>query len=173
MHDAPLTRVTGSSDSVPTEASGPYRDVVLGVDIREDCDAVIAFAFDAAARRAAGLRVVHGWTTPLVYTQYAAVDAGQAVAQALSDLLMPWRQKFPSVNVVEQALFGGASQQLVHASQDAELVVVGRRSTTGRAQVISDRSPTRSCITRPRPSLSSRTGEQQGGTRVRGRPVDQ
>lgn len=87
MHDAPLTRVTGSSDSVPTEASGPYRDVVLGVDIREDCDAVIAFAFDAAARRAAGLRVVHGWTTPLVYTQYAAVDAGQAVAQALSDLL--------------------------------------------------------------------------------------
>ena len=115
------------ADSTAADASGPYRDVVLGVDIRQDCDAVIAFAFDAAARRAATLRVEHTWTMPLVYTKFAAVDSGEEVAQLLSDMLLPWRQKFPSVNVVEQPLFGGASQQLVYASADAELMVVGRR----------------------------------------------
>ncbi|HET6358060.1 universal stress protein [Streptomyces sp.] len=116
-------RTSTPSDSAPAE----YRDVVLGVDIRQDCDAVMAFAFDAAARRAARLRVVHGWKMPMIYTQFAAVDAGQQIAQGLSDMLMPWRQKFPSVKVVEQAVFGGASQQLVYESADAELVVVGRR----------------------------------------------
>ncbi|WP_309239122.1 universal stress protein [Streptomyces lunaelactis] len=120
-------RAGAPSDSVPAEASGAYRDVVLGVDMRQGCDAVIAFAFDAAARRAATLRVVHGWKIPPVYTKYAAVDAGEEIARALSDMLMPWRQKFPSVNVVEQAVFGGASQQLVYESAGAELVVVGRR----------------------------------------------
>ncbi|WP_405810877.1 universal stress protein [Streptomyces sp. NBC_00210] len=120
-------RVDVQADSTGADASGPYRDVVLGVDIRQDCDSVIAFAFDAAARRAATLRVEHTWTMPLVYTKFAAVDSGEEVAQLLSDMLLPWRQKFPSVNVVEQPLFGGASQQLVYASADAELMVVGRR----------------------------------------------
>ncbi|MFF3455242.1 universal stress protein [Streptomyces sp. NPDC002730] len=120
-------RAGAPSDSAPAEASGEYRDVVLGVDIRQDCDAVMAFAFDAAARRAASLRVVHGWTMPPVCTHYAAVDAGEEIAQALSDMLMPWRQKFPAVNVVEQAQFGRASRQLVYESADAELVVIGRR----------------------------------------------
>ncbi|WP_405996905.1 universal stress protein [Streptomyces sp. NBC_00829] len=116
-----------SSGPGPAGGFDQYRDIVLGVDIRKDCDAVIAFAFDAAARRATTLRVFSSWAMPLVYTHYAAVDVGQENAAGLSAMLLPWRQKFPSVNVVEQALFGGAAQQLVYASEDAELVVVGRR----------------------------------------------
>ncbi|NUK04147.1 universal stress protein [Streptomyces lunaelactis] len=115
------------SDSPAAGAPGPYLDVVVGVDLQQACDAVISFAFDAAARRACTIRVVHGWTPPLVYTRIAAVESGEQYAQALSDMLIPWRQKFPSVRVVEDAVFGAAAQQLVWASADAELVVVGRR----------------------------------------------
>ncbi|KOV62213.1 stress-inducible protein [Streptomyces sp. NRRL WC-3618] len=89
--------------------STPYRDVVLGLDIEDPGDAVIEFAFEAARRRAAGLRVIHGWNP------------------GLTDLLRPWKDKFPDVEVTAQAVVGGAGRHLVHASRDAALVVVGRK----------------------------------------------
>ncbi|WP_328724523.1 universal stress protein [Streptomyces sp. NBC_00259] len=49
------------------------------------------------------------------------------VGRALADLLMPWRQKFPSVDVVERALVGAPGEQLTYCTTDADLVVVGRR----------------------------------------------
>ncbi|MFE7278625.1 universal stress protein [Streptomyces sp. NPDC057623] len=43
-------------------AGTPYRDAVLGLHLREHADGmVLELAFDAAARRATRLRVVHGW----------------------------------------------------------------------------------------------------------------
>ena len=111
-----------------------YRDVVLGVDLEEPADAVIEFAFEAAARRAAGLRVVHGWNPAAVYGYGAALDAGLGAEMAeetrhrLTDVLRPWKDKFPGVEVWEQAVIGGAGRHLVHASRDAALVVVGRKT---------------------------------------------
>ncbi|MFF7645831.1 universal stress protein [Streptomyces canus] len=112
----------------------PYRDVVLGLDLRDPHDTVTGFAFDAAARRAAGLRVVHGWNPP------ALVDHGafDAIVQteligsmrgALDEVLAPWRQKYPGVEVTAQAVIGKAGSHLVEASRDASLVVVGRAAS--------------------------------------------
>ncbi|MDX3241360.1 universal stress protein [Streptomyces sp. ME18-1-4] len=110
-----------------------YRDVVVGLDLDSPADAVVEFAFEAARRRAAGLRVVHGWNPAAVYGYGAALDAGlgadlaEEARKGLSDALRPWRDKFPGVEVREQSVIGGAGRHLVHASRDAALVVVGRK----------------------------------------------
>ncbi|GAA3771812.1 universal stress protein [Streptomyces coacervatus] len=115
-----------------TSTTTPYRDVLLGLDLDNPGDAVIGFAFDAARRRASGLRVVHGWSLPASYGYGAAMDVGlneelaEQVRHALTDVLRPWRDKFPGVEVRAQAVIGGAGRHLVHASRDASLVVVGR-----------------------------------------------
>ncbi|MEU4498541.1 universal stress protein [Streptomyces sp. NPDC023998] len=124
---------TRSGGAEQTEAASGYRDVVVGLDIYQSCDKLLAFAFDEAARRGCTLRAVHGWTLPLVFSYAPMLDpgiqleVGRQVEQALSDMLLPWRQKFPSVQVVERALIGSPAQQLVYSAADADLVVVGRR----------------------------------------------
>ncbi|MFI2368016.1 universal stress protein [Streptomyces sp. NPDC018833] len=113
---------------------GQYLDVVLGLDLTRPCDELLAYAFEAAAARAATLRVVHGWNAPLaVGYAPAAVDPCHGVAMglreasALTDALRPWRGKFPDVEVTEQCVVGRAADHLVDASEDASLLVTGRR----------------------------------------------
>jgi nucleotide-binding universal stress UspA family protein len=129
----------GEDEHVP-DATGapspitPYRDIVLGLDLEHPDDTVIGFAFDAAQRRAAGLRVVHGWSLPASYGYGAAMDVGlneelgEQVRHRLTEVLRPWKDKFPGVEVHAQAVVGSAGRHLVHASRDAALVVVGRKS---------------------------------------------
>ncbi len=114
-------------------AATPYRDVVLGLHLGGETDgAVLEFAFDAAARRAARLRAVHGWSTA------SALRAGRQDAQLrdeaarrarriLAETLDPWREKFPGVEVTEESVIGRAGAHLADASRDASLVVLGRR----------------------------------------------
>ncbi|WP_327319559.1 universal stress protein [Streptomyces sp. NBC_01235] len=111
----------------------PYRDVVLGLDVENPADAVVEFAFEAARRRAAGLRVVHGWNPAAVYGHATVLEPdleaelAEEARHGLSDFLRPWKDKFPGVEVREQGVIGGAGRHLVHASRDASLVVVGRK----------------------------------------------
>ncbi|MGX1372557.1 nucleotide-binding universal stress UspA family protein [Streptomyces canus] len=108
------------------------RDVVLGLDLDKPDDAVIDFAFDAAARRGARLRVVHGWTVPPYYYGGDLMpelddDMNGRVRRELAEVLRPWQEKFPAVEVITQTTVGGAGPHLIEASHDAALVVVGRR----------------------------------------------
>lgn len=108
---------------------------MLGLDLHAPHDTVLGFAFDAALRRAAALRVIHGWNLPgypppisgTPGTRPEGVPAGQT-RQRLTDSLRPWREKFPGVEVTEEAVIGRAGSHLVDASRDASLVVVGRRN---------------------------------------------
>ncbi len=117
---------------IPSAAT-PYRPVVLGLDIDHADDSLIEFAFEEAARRGTALGVVHGWKLPpsYAYGLSAGIDLqdeiGRQKTARLSDLLRPWQQKHPAVEVIEQSRPGSASVHLVHAALDASLVVVGRR----------------------------------------------
>lgn len=122
-------------DSAGTpSAATPYRPVVLGLDIDAPDDALLAFAFEEAARRGTALRAVHAWSLPPYYVYGLAVDPalhGELAAQVAAELteaLRPWRHKYPSVEVTEDCVAGSASVRLVDASQKASLVVVGRRT---------------------------------------------
>ncbi len=113
----------------------PSADVVLGLDLRHPADPLIAFAFDAAARRSARLRVVYGWSpAPYARGEGAHGPGGGAdwVHQELTGALHGWQQQFPSVEVDEQAVAGKPAAHLVEASHDAALLVVGRRSRRSR-----------------------------------------
>ncbi|MGW3248915.1 universal stress protein [Streptomyces sp. NPDC001070] len=114
-------------------ATTPYRDVVLGLDLDQPHDDLLAFAFDAAARRAARLRVIHGWTLPpnVHGTGTVLPDLIKAATTerdtALREALRPWQLKYPEVDVHAHQAIGRAADHLVDASAEAGLLVVGRR----------------------------------------------
>ncbi|WP_033309929.1 universal stress protein [Streptomyces iakyrus] len=117
---------------IPSAATS-YRPVVLGLDTDHPDPSVIEFAFEAAARRATVLRVLHGWERPSYYSyggaaelwQYDELAQGQAIA--LTEALRLWREKYPAVEVAEVSRLAHAADQLIQASREASLVVVGRR----------------------------------------------
>ncbi|MFG3203814.1 universal stress protein [Streptomyces sp. NPDC048192] len=117
---------------IPSTAAA-FRPVVLGLDAAGPDDTLIGFAFEAAARRAVPLRVVHAWNPPPYYAYGMALEPAveremaRGDAVVLSEVLRPWRQKYPDVEVVEQSRYGSPSLLLVDASREASLVVVGRR----------------------------------------------
>ncbi|MER5436679.1 universal stress protein [Streptomyces sp. NPDC002588] len=117
---------------VPSAAT-PFLPVVLGLDVEHPDDTLIEFAFAAALLRETSLRVVHGWNPPPYYAYgtpanpalHEALALGDA--EALAEVLRPWRQKYPDVDVVEVSRYGSAAVHLVEAAREASLVVVGRR----------------------------------------------
>ncbi|MGW7459450.1 universal stress protein [Streptomyces sp. NPDC054797] len=125
-----LVRPTDDGDGPSDE--GAYRDIVVGVDIHQACDKVIAFAFAEALRRDCALRAIHCWKLPPVFGYASFLDpetereVGRSVTRMLDDMLLPWRHKFPTVRVTSKAFTGSPGRQLVQAAASADLVVVGR-----------------------------------------------
>ncbi|MEU1192949.1 universal stress protein [Streptomyces sp. NPDC005859] len=119
-------------EGVPSAAT-PFLPVVLGLDVEHPDETLIEFAFDTAKRRATSLRVVHGWNPPPYYAYGTPADPAlhEALAlgdaEALAEVLRPWRTKFPDVEVVEESRYGSAAVHVVDAAREASLVVVGRR----------------------------------------------
>ncbi|GAA3842095.1 universal stress protein [Streptomyces phyllanthi] len=117
---------------IPSAAT-PYRPVVLGLDIDNPHDAVIEFAFDAAALRNTSVRVIHGWNPPPYYAYGLPADLElhdqltREQTTALTEVLRPWREKYPAVEVVQESRWGRAADFLADAAREASLVVVGRR----------------------------------------------
>ena len=113
----------------------PCRPVALGLDLSRPCDEVIRFAFDAAAVRAAPLQVIHGWSPPAFFAHGGGAERnrqGEMAAQEAEEMrtaLLPWRERYPGVEVLEQSLIGNSAQHLVEAGATAGLVVIGRHST--------------------------------------------
>ncbi|MDI3406873.1 universal stress protein [Streptomyces cavernicola] len=125
--ERPVVLVRASEES----ASG---DVVVGVDTAHPAEALLEFAFDAAARRETRLRVVHNWSLTREYfgregalTQSAKDRIDEELMVRLGDLLHPWHQKHPGVAVTGEAVVGKPGSFLVEESRNAALVVVGRK----------------------------------------------
>ncbi len=113
-----------------------YRDVVLGLDLGDPCDDVLAFGFEAAQLRGARLHVVHAWQPPsplgLGPGEIGLAEGPQQAEEWLgfmTAVLQVWREKFPEVEVVETVTAGRARSALVRAASGASLLVVGRRVT--------------------------------------------
>ncbi|MFC8835884.1 universal stress protein [Streptomyces griseoincarnatus] len=128
---APVVLVRAATSA---KAAGP---VVVGVDTDKPNGTVLAFAFEEAARRGAALKAVHGWTVPPYYAYVLpaypalAAELGEEQSDALTEVLRPWREKFPDVEVAEESRAGSAAVRIVDAARDASLVVVGRRIRRG------------------------------------------
>ncbi|GAA5077782.1 nucleotide-binding universal stress UspA family protein [Thermocatellispora tengchongensis] len=116
--------------------STPPRDeVVVGVDGSEAGAAAIGFAFAEASRRGAGLRAVHAWNSLAPGSgldPVPAVPQDGAERRLLAEALSGWRERYPDVEVTEQADRGHPVDVLRKASAGADLIVVGTR---GRGEV--------------------------------------
>jgi nucleotide-binding universal stress UspA family protein len=117
---------------IPSAATG-FRPVVLGLDTGSPDETVIAFAFEEARRREAPLTVLRVWNLPSSYAYSMAAgfdpreELAQVQAEVLTEALLPWREKYPDVEVTEASRLGSPAGHLVDAARDASLVVVGRR----------------------------------------------
>ncbi|MFJ7591336.1 universal stress protein [Streptomyces sp. NPDC097617] len=130
----PVVMVRAIEDAVPhPDGRHAARELLVGLDISRPCDALLAFAFEEAARRACALHVLHTWSLPPLVGYGAAYDPRvhaqlEMSAQAsLGDALGPWRDKYPDVGVISRASVGHAATSLVERSSEAGLIVVGRR----------------------------------------------
>ncbi|MFJ5674694.1 universal stress protein [Streptomyces sp. NPDC093097] len=126
----------GTEQGLDGEAVRPsVRQVTLGVDASSDEPAALGFAFAEAARRGARLRVVSGYTWPILPPpafEYAALyestqeEYEDALGVQLVDVLAPHRERHPEVEVALQVRAEDAAGQLVAASAQSDLVVVAR-----------------------------------------------
>lgn len=127
---------SGAGPAGPGTAGAPDGDVVVGLDLARPGDRVLEFAFDAAARRAAGLLVVHSRNRPTVYGEELAAGLdidldGELAAQEADDfdhVLRPWQEKFPAVTMTGQAVVGTPARHLIEAAATARLLVIGRHT---------------------------------------------
>ena len=118
-----------------------HNRIIAAVDIDTDCDTILAFAFEEASRRGAGLTVTHVWDEPWIVA-YGQQDPGIAddVARIererddrLTALVQTAQAKQPDVHAFHQLAIGSASGLLVEASHRADLLVTGaRRHGEGR-----------------------------------------
>lgn len=127
----PVVFVRAVEEGNTTDAE---EEVVLGIDLGQPCDSLIAFAFEEAHARGSMLRAVHVWDENKLYG-YAAPGLDARLANELraeqghqlSLVLAPWRAKFPEVGVEERIAEGPVTQRLTREGRGKGLLVVGRR----------------------------------------------
>ncbi|MGW7386332.1 universal stress protein [Streptomyces sp. NPDC054794] len=132
----PVVVVPRPGREVHGEAPGePGPRVVVGVDVDSPDEATLAFAAAEAALRGARLQVIAAYRWPVTglaapaevipppIDQNAVETETRALAEGFLD---PHRARHPDVRCEAHALPGDAAGNLVAASRDAELVVVGR-----------------------------------------------
>ncbi|MEU1288645.1 universal stress protein [Kitasatospora sp. NPDC005856] len=119
---------------IRADGDEPDGAVTVGLDLAHPADAVLAFAFEAAALRSAPLRVIHVWSPPAgsEYMSYGAIGGLEREVSAVEDsglarALEPWRTRYPEVEVTTELIRGKPSVDLVDATATARLLVVGRR----------------------------------------------
>jgi len=113
------------------ESAVPHHEIVVGLSGRAQSEA-LSFAFEEAELRRARLHAVHAWPALLPEPAGAARrerDCGgtsSRVARWLAELLGPWRQKYPGVEVTVDIVHAVPGHVLVSMSARAGLIVLGR-----------------------------------------------
>ncbi len=117
------------------ESMVAHQQIVVGVrDL--DQPSALSFAFEEALLRRARLHVVYAWqlflpTMRLTETERPGADAESVTAEAarwLTALIGTWRDKYPEVEVAEDAVHASPSRIMIAASARADLLVLGRNS---------------------------------------------
>jgi nucleotide-binding universal stress UspA family protein len=123
----------GMHDEAPSPAPGVAGDVVVALKLHGPCDDLLEFAFTTAAARGMPLRAAHGQPVPLHAYAPWGVDHGvteeirQDAQDHLSQVLRPWRERFPGVEVTHSILLESPARTVVRTAGGAGLLAVGRR----------------------------------------------
>lgn len=108
--------------------------VVAGVKHPDHAEAVLSEAFAIARERGSRLVVLRAWRLPIAYDDLLATDPStladweHRAERELEEVLAPWRASHPEVEVEVRCVHDQATHALVVASEDADELVVVRRS---------------------------------------------
>ncbi|MEU6379857.1 universal stress protein [Streptomyces sp. NPDC046909] len=117
----------------PSPIEGMAAGVVVALKLHGPCDDLLAFAFGTAVARGVPLRAVHGRSVPVHAHVPWGVDHDiteeitRDAQKSLSQVLRPWREKFPGVVVDDGVGLESPARAVVRAAAGAGLLVVGRR----------------------------------------------
>ncbi|NKQ53920.1 universal stress protein [Amycolatopsis sp. K13G38] len=125
---------------VEQAASAP---VVMGIDGGPYSTAVIAAAFEEAARRDVRLIAVHSWSDADLERfagparpYFGWEPVAEAERRLLAENLVGWQEKYPDVAVDRVAVRDRPRHLLLEWSKKAQLVVVGKRGRGGFAGLL-------------------------------------
>lgn len=104
----------------PEEITGP---IMVAIDTRSPAEGPLRFAFTEASRTRKELHVLH------VIPEADMFFRSQSHKLAVSEVLAGWSEEFPDVAVRHRFFFDEADDGCVRASEEASLLVVGRRKT--------------------------------------------
>ncbi|MBO1413084.1 universal stress protein [Streptomyces sp. FH025] len=112
-----------------------HRRILVGTDGSEHSAAAMEFAFEEASLRNDRVHALHAWSMPATPE---SSEAGPSVEEAEADhrrqldaQLAPLRQRYPGVETETTLVRGRAVDELVRASDRADLAVVGSRGKGG------------------------------------------
>ena len=114
--------------------------VVVGVDGSPTSEAAIDFAFEEAAVRGAPLVTVHAWSDPrptlsdISPTDFTRLEESERMQ--LAEHLVPWRERYPDVEVISVVAHGKPTPALLNHGRQAQLLVVGSRGRGGFAGMV-------------------------------------
>jgi hypothetical protein len=114
-------------------ATSPTRKpIVTGIDHDRDTQVAITAAFEFANRLDLGIIAVHAWTRPQISgddaqpSTIASRRFENDARQHLSNMLAPWRDLYPNIDVSEVVDHTAPGTALLRRAQGAQLVVIGR-----------------------------------------------
>ncbi|TNY35912.1 universal stress protein [Thermomonospora catenispora] len=114
------------------EADASHGEVVVGIDPTVEGEAVLEYAFEAAALRRARLRAVHGWRPPArIVDELDADRTDESLREAVEQAAAPLRERHPEVETAVDIVRDHPVHALTLASQGADLVVVGSHDRRG------------------------------------------
>jgi nucleotide-binding universal stress UspA family protein len=124
----PIAVIPETDDDSPDRSDGP---IVLGVDGSACSTLAIEIAFDEASRRKADLVAVHAWTDYGRYFSQAQIQ--EEGTELLSLSLAGYGEEFPDVHVRRVVVGDRPAKQLLEASENAQMVIVGSHGRGGFA----------------------------------------
>ncbi|MEV8633665.1 universal stress protein [Streptosporangium sp. NPDC051023] len=118
-----------------------HDEIVVGFDGSSESEAVFQYAFEEAAMRKARLHAVHTVQAPVLGPYAAAYtslidDAFVTERRLATETLIPWRERYPQVEIRQTVVIGHPVAVICEASQAADLVVVGSRGLGGAGSAV-------------------------------------
>ncbi|MFF5262374.1 universal stress protein [Actinomadura viridis] len=134
--EGPVIVVRGDLGDGAHEPRPARNEVVAGIDLTEFSAVVLEYAFEAAARRSARLRIVHA--APVIERiieaghAAAAAETDEVVRETVAEFATPWREWHPGLELVEAVPLVHPVRALVDASRSAVLLVTGAHERAPR-----------------------------------------